>query len=618
MQRRTLRGALAGCVALILAAAGPTDAADWVRVDTPNFVVYGESGPKRVKQVAAEFERFREALSRVLSASAASTPVPTTVVAFDTQRTFAPYRPLYNGKPIQLVGYFSSSETHSVIGLALQDRDQALRTIFHEYTHLVAANAARELPAWVSEGVAEYYSTFAISPDGRTATLGKVILSHLQLLNERSLLKHDELLRIDRSSPLYNEGERRSLFYAQSWALIHMLLSGEPNRARELASYISLTAAGTPSGDAWRQVFGAVDVNRALEEYVTRQRMRGYAFRFQREIEAKIGDAVPQSLADVQAACGDLLRHVVPEKADMHLRLAAAMQPPSPRARALLGLVKLRGGDPAVARALLLEAAADRTDWLVQYDVAAGLSQLHSRPDRSETDAPHIRSALDVVLAARPNLAHAHLLKAKVEGATDTALASVQRARLLAPGREDYVLLEAGIRLDRGEYAAARNLVGPFMSPRFPAELREHARTFMRQIVQLEQARARDSAASAGGAPADTPSAAADTAAGTPEVIPVYRVTGPGEQRTEGMLEQIECGRGAVVLHVRTGERLARFHASRLDEIEFITYRTDLGGNVSCGKRPAPDKVYVTWRAVEGTAAKASDGRVVAVEFPAR
>jgi hypothetical protein len=287
MKRRILPVVLSGTA--MAAAGAPAAAADWVRVDTPNFVVVGESGAKRVTQVAEQFERFREALARVLSASAASTPVPTTIVAFDALRSFGPYRPLYNGKPVQLNGYFASSGTHSVIALSLQNRDEALRTIFHEYTHLVAANAARGMPTWVSEGVAEYYSTFEIAGDGKTATLGRVIPEHLQQLNGGSLLKHEDLLEIDQESPLYNEGARRSLFYAQSWALVHMLLSGQPSRAKELATYAALTSAGTPSLEAWRQVFGTTDVARALREYVGQYRMRGYRFRFERELVSRCG-----------------------------------------------------------------------------------------------------------------------------------------------------------------------------------------------------------------------------------------------------------------------------------------------------------------------------------------
>ena len=84
-------------------------------------------------------------------------------------------------------------------------------------------------------------------------------------------------------------------------------------RAKELATYAALTSAGTPSLEAWRQVFGNTDVTRALREYVGQYRMRGYRFRFEREIETRIGEALRLSEADVEAAFGDLLRHVGPE-----------------------------------------------------------------------------------------------------------------------------------------------------------------------------------------------------------------------------------------------------------------------------------------------------------------
>ena len=43
-----------------------------------------------------------------------------------------------------------------------------------------------------------------------------------------------DLLKVDHSSPLYNEGDRASDFYAESWALTHMLFNGQPSRVNEL------------------------------------------------------------------------------------------------------------------------------------------------------------------------------------------------------------------------------------------------------------------------------------------------------------------------------------------------------------------------------------------------
>ena len=36
----------------------------WVRVESTNFVVFGELGEKQTREYAEEFERFREALAR--------------------------------------------------------------------------------------------------------------------------------------------------------------------------------------------------------------------------------------------------------------------------------------------------------------------------------------------------------------------------------------------------------------------------------------------------------------------------------------------------------------------------------------------------------------------------
>jgi hypothetical protein len=53
-------------ITCVLLGATPAWAAEWVRVETPNFIVYGEPGERRVREVADEFERFREALARVI------------------------------------------------------------------------------------------------------------------------------------------------------------------------------------------------------------------------------------------------------------------------------------------------------------------------------------------------------------------------------------------------------------------------------------------------------------------------------------------------------------------------------------------------------------------------
>lgn len=575
-------------------------AAEWVRVETPNFVVFGESGERRTQEIAAEFERFREALDQ-LTVAQTKTAVPTVVVVFATPASFQEYRPRYNGKMVDVSGYFIGTEAQSVIALTTRQRDAALRTIFHEYSHLLLTEVMRGLPTWVNEGLADYYSTFPV--------LGAPIPSHLFALNGLALMPLDELITADESSPLYNEGDRRTLFYAQSWALVHMLLSAEPSRHKDLQTYIGLAAGGEPSELAWRKVFGTKDILSDLKSYAGRGRMIAHRFRGVREVDT-IGSAMPVSSSDVQAMLGDLLRFTYPEGARAHLERAAAMQPASALARAVLGLVRIREHEEASARTLLREAAAERRDWLVQYHVGLGFAELARGGHSLATDAEESRTALAAVLASRPDLAHVHAVQATLPGmSTAESVTALQRARELS-GRLEYAIMEAQALANDGQLARARGVLEPLMSSLVAPDIRERARSLMGRVAARERTRA-DAAPelSLQNAVVGTP---ADAASSTEGTVVIYRRRQAGEQRVEGILERIECSHTGAFLHLGMDGRTEKFPVPALEDVQFISYGTGHVGPVSCGARTPPDRVYLTYRP---DALTGSIGIVVAVEF---
>jgi Peptidase MA superfamily len=612
---------------LLLTVAAHAGAAQWVRVETPNFVVFGEVGEKRTRDVAAEFERFREALGRVLTGAAAKAPVPTTVVVFDSGRSFEPYRPLYNGKAIDVAGYFSTDRDVNRVALALENREQGLRVIFHEYVHLVVSNVTDGLPPWLNEGLAEYYSTFLVSDDGKTATMGSVISSHMAMLNDESLLPLKDLLAVTHDSPLYNESQRRGMFYAESWALVHFLLSAEPDRSKQLAEYTRATGAGLSAAAAWQQNFGAYDPLPELRHYVKQFTVRGFRYRFKEGIETVKGEAVKLSDAEIEATLGDELLGVRrTQDGETRLRKGMALQPPSSRAKALLGLGRVNDGSYDEAIKLLMDAATDRGDWLTQYYVAAGLANTMQGDEPSPAVAEAAKQAIANVLAVRPELPHALALQGRVAMSTrkdvDAAALAVRRARTLAPGREDYAFLEATLHMIRRDYRSAREILAPMMSGRYPQPVRDHARVLMGQAVTFEQ-REREHAARSSEAPAaaaagtNPPGGAPADAMDDPGVRPIFRTIKAGEQRTEGILERITCAAQAAMLEVRSDGTLLKFQIPRFDQVDFISYRRSLTGAVACGMRTPPDHVYVTWRDEDVAAAGASGvkGRAVAVEF---
>jgi predicted Zn-dependent protease len=312
----------------------------------------------------------------------------------------------------------------------------------------------------------------------------------------------------------------------------------------------------------------------------------------------------------VQAVLGDLLRRVAPvQEAAAQFDKAIAVQPPSSRARALYALLLIENNDTARAKQLLLEAARGTGDWLVQYHVATGLTRLVTGSDTAEPELLSVaRSALERVHAARPDLPNAHALEARLETAEDRnplrALEGIRRARSLSPGRDDYVLLESFILMRLGQFAAARALVSPLTGPGTSSAVRSNARDVLTQIEQLEQqaadylARLEGRQPAGGGAPA--------------RAVPALRKLQPDEQRLEGVLERIDCSDKGVVFEVTANATAERFAAASLASVSLISHRDDMRGTISCGRRTAPEHVYVTWKPPQNPGAMRI---AIAVEF---
>jgi hypothetical protein len=486
-----LGAALVSCVALLTAAPA---AADWHRVDTPNFVVTGEAAASSLSEIAVRFEAFRETLTRLLGERATATPVPTIVIVFPSDRAFTPFKPQFRGRPVALGGLFIPGQDVNYIAIADGGSGAGLRLVFHEYAHLVLANAGRSMPLWLNEGLAEYYSTFELGRDRTQATIGRAIGDHLEMLKRGPRFRIEALLRIDHGSPAYNEGNRRSIFYAQAWALTHLILHGEPRRTHLLEAYLGLLRDGVPDADAWRRTFGGEDMERELVLYLNRNVFKAHRFTFPDTLAAFEPVAVPLTAPDAEAFLADLLlQQQRPD--DAAERLATVPHgddtPWVSTMKALLDIARkdLAGADHRLSR---LE---DMQDWLTAYRAGVGLSALASDdvdgPQEARLEAA--RRLFAAARATRAEMPHAAASLARMELAQDgppsaDTQAALEHASRAAPGRYDYVFLRARMLARQSAFIAARHLLAPLMSAVHPRDIREVARRLMGDIVQVEAA----------------------------------------------------------------------------------------------------------------------------------
>jgi tetratricopeptide (TPR) repeat protein len=613
-------------LAFCLAEARAAAPSRWTRLRTPNFILLGENGDRPLRRVGERLEQFREVFARVFPSTRQTLPSPAIVYVFGSERAYQPFMPLFNGKRVDVGGYFQGTAGAYYITLDTEAGDRAYPVIFHEYVHLLVGNAQADVPVWFSEGLAEYYSTYQLWGE-REATLGRVHEGHVLNLRER-FIPLSELLAVDHTSPLYNEGDRRSIFYAESWALVHYLLIGNPRREGQLAKYLQLYADGVPNDRAIAQAFGvtALQLEKELRQYVQQSAYHSTRVRFTDKVAIDRDWQVDQPAdADGQAALADLLLAMRRyDEAAARVEAVLATTPGHARAQAILGRVRAAQGKPAEAMTLLdaaVKAAGD--DYLPSYYQALVLLRGEGQTSAEITGdvARRGRALLQDATRLQPGLADAHGLSAWASlaaGDPKAALDSAAKAFALSP-RHEYALFHARARVYLREPGVRPALVA--LMERGSAEwIRNEARELLVFLAQLQEAAPRI-AGSRTPAPAATGAAPAtgDTPAMPPgpsrrgAIVPIFRKMGPGELREIGIFEGADCARDGVTFRIKTPSRVLRANAKAFDQVEFFTYRAEPPGQVGCGARPSRERVYVTYRADGGP--PGSDGVLVAIEL---
>ncbi len=336
----------------------------WVEVRSPNFTFVSQAGERMTERLAVELEELHSVLSR-LSGGRLKDPVPTLILVFDRSRDFRDYVYRHDGEPVAASGFFLGREEINLIAIDASRRDQATGVVFHEFTHEVLSTRLPGLPLCLEEGLAETYETFRVTDDG--AEIGRPVDRHLAWLAERPLMSLDTLLAVDHRSPLYTENDRRGDFYAQCWALTHLLLFGDDDLAHTTREYLERVRRTGHPRELFRAMYGPdfTSLEDRLSDYVRRRTFRFARFPVRPDA---VGPFVVRDVGEgeVLERLGELLALEVPPHPDARAHLEAATR-----------------ADPAVGRAWsgLALLAEDRARWA---DAAA----LHARAVAARPDDP--------------------------------------------------------------------------------------------------------------------------------------------------------------------------------------------------------------------------------------
>jgi len=495
--RGVRRALTALCLLLVVTSATrATTARDgWVGVRSPHYLLVGDTTESELREVAIRFEQFRNAFSQLFPASGLSSSVPTTVVVFKDFESYKDFRPLYQGRPTEFISYFQSGLDSNYIALPLdRDRESLYVKLFHESVHLLIDSQSRRVPDWLNEGLAQYYSTYEFDIAANKNTLGKPVAGNLALLRKNKLLPLAALFAVDRASADYNERERNGIFNAQSWALVHYLMTADGGRRQlQLLRFIEMTAAGAQFERSFRQSFKAdyKTVEDELKEYVRRESFPARQTRLEDNLSVVAElESLSLTSADAHYFLGDLLLHINRyEDAARQLQKATSLNPRSALAFAALGMVRVRQRQGAEARRLLQQATSLEPDnYLTHYYYAYALSREEMDEEQEinayEDEAAEImRRELRRAIALKPDFAESYRLLAFINLVTGEQLPEavelLRQGLKLSPGRPDLTFILAQVYVRMKETDAARATLQQLLNSGANARLRARAQLLL-------------------------------------------------------------------------------------------------------------------------------------------
>ncbi len=613
---------------LLSALVRPSYSADrWLQITTTNYDLVGNEGETEMRRIGRSLEEFRSALAVLFPRLQQRSPVDTVVLVFKNDATFKPFKPLSEGKASNVAGFFLPGPDVNYIGLTATDRIP--EEMLHHYAHWLVKNDVGGLPLWLGEGLAEYYSSFDSGTRANEFSSGRILNQHLKSL--QNTISLESLISTGPNSTQYNETTRQGPFYAHSWAAVHYLIQGDGGKRRpQLARFLSLLSENKSPDESFSEAFG-VDrrtIDKELNAYA-RARNTWTLMRSPPREGAAIDSAWKVTeLTEIQAEYyfGDLLLHMGrQEEAASHLQRALSGDSRLIAAQSSLGTLRSRERKYDEAHALLQKAAdADSRGYRTHYayasflkltdDLGVGDSSMDST-DRAELARKHLKRAIELA----PTFVEAYALLAQVDlsGADhlDEAEQILEKALSLTPGRHDIALLlgETFLRTDR--VSAARNLFASLAHVSSDSRVRSQARSITEQIdarrSQFEELPVRKDAVAepAPRPPRDSSSTVVRRNPGLQALTPITPVV--EGQKVSGLLLLMDCTNG-VMFRVQSDRGLVNFHSSKPEQIQFLSYTSEVSDNIRCGPRDPGVPVTITYRESPGGAFA---GEPLVVEF---
>jgi len=276
---------------LFSASAPAAEPSPWLEIHSVHYKVITDAGEKKGKEVALRFEQMRAVFATLLMKERLNEPVPLTIFALKSDKTYYQSAPLRQGRdnqaqPIDAPGFFLPGEDQNFIVLNLFE-EEPWHAVAHDFAHLLLNYNYPPAPGWFDEGLAEYFGSIRVDdkryeiggdPELHAAFTEDLLQNQREIRNPPKSLTEllggqvwlalPDLLTLKHDTSTYTEGTRHTLFFAQSWMTMHYLL--HEKKLPETGSYFGLVEnQHVPVEEAIQKAYGMTPAqfDQAVKDY---------------------------------------------------------------------------------------------------------------------------------------------------------------------------------------------------------------------------------------------------------------------------------------------------------------------------------------------------------------
>jgi Flp pilus assembly protein TadD len=587
----------------------------WLEVRSAHFVVSTNAGEKEARRIADQFEQIRTLFHSAFPTLRVDPAQPVLILAAKNENTMKMLLPEdweVKGHVHPAGLYQQGEDKHYVILQLDSGGTNPFHALYHEYTHALMHLNFSGLPLWLDEGIAEFYGNSKL--DEKESRIGTIDESHLYILSQNKLLPIETLLNVEQSSPYYNEANQASVFYAESWALMHyLMLDPEAQKQQLLKNFLVDWDQSGSQIEAAKEAFGDLRAFGKVIEGYSRQRSFRVALYKSKE-QAADKDYAVRSLTpgEVLALRGDCAAHR--NKFDLAqplLERAVRDEPNLAFGHEAIGFYLYRK-EERVAADKEMKAAIElgSTSFVPLY--YHGLLLLRGGLGGSEAAQEAIKSFQKVTTInarfapAFEGLAQAYSLSAETQKLAVEA--GIQAVRL-EPAEHTYAVNLVYLLLNNDRPAEAKQLAKRLLEKAASAEEKNTARELLNRIEEREQwvermkaqptvaanPTGQTVAVSTTGETAPTPARKTATTTSTRTSVDVRTL-----MAVEGAVGRIDCShKPAVTVVVSGGNRPLIFYAADFGAVGVTGKGKDVPGLDACEKWNGR-RIRLWFRAVKG------------------